>query len=125
MDAVAEELDANPRAKVMAVNVANNLQAGGDYKMGSSIHEADMFRRSTLAYALDSPQAASLYPINNDVNEDNAIFTPNINIIRKSGKDRFGFLQEDKMKAYTFSVFVQCQVTTVILWKSCPQMHLA
>lgn len=93
--------NANP--KVMVVNFANNDHAGGGYRTGARAQEEDLFRCSTLPWALGPRRSdPNFYPINNHVvGQYNAIYTPDIHIYRKSWS--YDFMTEAQVRKYKVS----------------------
>ena len=86
-DAVSVALEqANQGKRVLLVNFANNRRAGNGYDCSEGNgQELDIFRRTTLPFALDyslKVQPSSvLYPINMEKHDSNGILTKGVRII--------------------------------------------
>jgi len=104
--AAVDILDADPAAKVMVVNFANNYGAGGGYANGCSAQEEDLFRCSDLPKTLG--QSPALYPINelftagSPTSQVRAIFTPQCRILRR--RSDYAFYTEEQYRKYKVSV---------------------
>jgi len=76
----------------IVLNMANPQHVGGNYRRGARSQEEDLFRRTTLAFALDplwNRQSRQFYPFPNYCS---AIYTPNVSIIRSGAMENYQLL---------------------------------
>eukprot|EP00698_Gefionella_okellyi_P014689 TRINITY_DN407_c0_g1_i4.p2 TRINITY_DN407_c0_g1~~TRINITY_DN407_c0_g1_i4.p2 ORF type:complete len:531 (-),score=53.12 TRINITY_DN407_c0_g1_i4:7741-9333(-) len=94
---------ASPSSRIAVLNLASYLHPGGGYRWGTAAQEESIMRRSTSCVCLDAPLCQTVDPTRERVlcnlqypigNHQSGIYSPAVQIFRKSESDGYEFLEE-------------------------------